>query len=85
MSLFNKDLPCMLLRQEVHGRPVTVLKCNGVVYCVDSMCYHQGGPLGQGDIEEICGIPTIRCPWHAHRVSFCSCHGIGADALEGPL
>lgn len=54
--------------QEIHGRPVTLLKKNGLIYCVDSLCYHQGGPLAEGDIEEFCGIPTIRCPWHAHRV-----------------
>lgn len=56
--------------QEVLGRSVTLLRHGGKVYCVDSLCSHMGGPLGQtGDIEDMQdGSACIKCPWHNFRV-----------------
>lgn len=39
------------------------------VYALDSICYHMGGPLVEGDIEEIAGHTTIVCPWHKYHIS----------------
>ncbi|KAK9819078.1 hypothetical protein WJX81_003841 [Elliptochloris bilobata] len=55
----------------VHGRTVTVLRHHGKVHCLDSLCYHMGGPLGdEGDIEDlaIASGACIKCPWHGHRI-----------------
>ncbi|KAF4655017.1 hypothetical protein FOZ61_007831 [Perkinsus olseni] len=38
------------------------------IYCLDSICYHMGGPLTSGDIEEIDGIPCLSCPWHKYKI-----------------
>jgi len=48
---------------------VTVLRHNGKLYCLDSTCYHTGGPLGSGDIEEVQGESCIVCPWHTYQVT----------------
>ena len=39
------------------------------LYCVDSTCYHAGGPIGLGDLEEVNGELCIKCPWHGYCVS----------------
>ena len=48
----------------VEGRYVTVIQHNAAYYCVDSSCFHSGGPLGNGALEDIENIPCIRCPSH---------------------
>jgi nitrite reductase/ring-hydroxylating ferredoxin subunit len=41
----------------------TYALCNvdGVIYCVDGICPHAGGPLAQGALHD----GTIVCPWHS--------------------
>mmetsp|Transcript_7329 Transcript_7329/g.22575 ORF Transcript_7329/g.22575 Transcript_7329/m.22575 type:complete len:195 (+) Transcript_7329:44-628(+) len=56
------------------GRYVSLLRVRGQVYAIDSICYHAGGPLGAGDIEEIVvdstrRVPCVRCPWHHYLLS----------------
>lgn len=52
------------------GRGVTVLRApDGTLRCLDLICYHAGGPLGQGPIEEVDGRDCIVCPWHSHKVT----------------
>jgi nitrite reductase/ring-hydroxylating ferredoxin subunit len=60
--------------KEVLGRSVTLLRHGGKVYCVDSLCSHMGGPLGQtGDIEDMQdGSACIKCPWHNFRFDLTS-------------
>jgi len=56
---------------EVQGRIVTVLTHKGTPYCFDTVCYHAGGPLGKGlieDIEEV-GASCVKCPWHSYCVA----------------
>ena len=50
-------------------RYVSVLRFRGSLYALDSVCYHAGGPLAVGDIEEVEGQPCILCPWHAYPIS----------------
>jgi len=44
----------------VDGRPLAVTRCAGRLGALDNHCPHQGGPLGEGTIEN--GL--LRCPWH---------------------
>jgi len=54
----------------VNGRFVTALRLkNGKLKCIDSTCYHAGGPLGIGDLEDVNGETCIKCPWHAYSIS----------------
>ncbi len=60
-------------QQELHGRPITVIRHHGKLYALDANCYHFGGPLGEeGDIEDIATGThrgaCITCPWHKHKV-----------------
>ena len=41
----------------------------GQLHCLDSTCYHAGGPLGAGDIEDVEGTACLSCPWHAYKVA----------------
>ncbi|GMF09305.1 unnamed protein product [Phytophthora lilii] len=46
-----------------------LLNVRGQVFCMDQACYHHGGPLVKGDIEELGGKTTIKCPWHAYHIA----------------
>lgn len=39
---------------------VALFNIGGELYAMDGICAHQGGPLGQGQIDA--GVVT--CPWH---------------------
>ncbi|KAG1666444.1 hypothetical protein FOA52_015114 [Chlamydomonas sp. UWO 241] len=60
------------LHATIEGRYVTVLRHKGVLHAIDSICYHAGGPLGVGDIEEVNGRPCILCPWHYYQIDLCT-------------
>mmetsp|Transcript_12772 Transcript_12772/g.17743 ORF Transcript_12772/g.17743 Transcript_12772/m.17743 type:complete len:176 (+) Transcript_12772:93-620(+) len=58
------------LHLKVGGRQISILRYKEEIYCMDSICYHTGGPLTLGDIEELVpGEPCIKCPWHSHPIS----------------
>ena len=45
----------------VRGSEVIALfRHSGVLYALDGLCMHQGGPLARGKLAE----GTIQCPWH---------------------
>mmetsp|Transcript_23211 Transcript_23211/g.50941 ORF Transcript_23211/g.50941 Transcript_23211/m.50941 type:complete len:215 (-) Transcript_23211:478-1122(-) len=53
---------------KVKGRYVTIVRHKGVLSCIDSVCFHAGGPLGIGDIEDLNGKDCIVCPWHYYKI-----------------
>jgi nitrite reductase (NADH) small subunit/3-phenylpropionate/trans-cinnamate dioxygenase ferredoxin subunit len=48
---------------EVGGKPVAVFNCDGAFFAIDDTCPHQGGPLGEGEVEGM----VVTCPWHEWR------------------
>jgi pyruvate oxidase len=46
----------------VDGRTVALARCGLTLGALDNRCPHQGGPLGEGSIEN--GL--LRCPWHGY-------------------
>ena len=46
----------------VDGRPVAVTRCGGRLGALENRCPHQGGPVGEGSIEN----GWLRCPWHGY-------------------
>ena len=46
----------------VDGRPVALTRCGGTVGALQNRCPHQGGPVGEGSIEN----GWLRCPWHGY-------------------
>ena len=48
---------------EVDDRLVVVLHVSGEVFAIDDVCTHDGGPLGEGALED----HTIACPRHGAK------------------
>jgi 3-phenylpropionate/trans-cinnamate dioxygenase ferredoxin subunit len=48
---------------EVDDRLVVVFRVGGQFYCLDDVCTHDGGPLGEGRLED----HTIACPRHGAK------------------
>jgi pyruvate oxidase len=46
----------------VDGRPVALTRCGGELGALENRCPHQGGPVGEGSIEN----GWLRCPWHGY-------------------
>jgi nitrite reductase (NADH) small subunit len=44
------------------GRAFCVANLNGTICVLDGVCPHEGGPLGEGSIEE----GRVACPWHGY-------------------
>jgi len=42
------------------GNIIAVFRHEGMLYAVDGLCMHQGGPLARGKLAN----GTIQCPWH---------------------
>ncbi|MGD9529454.1 thiamine pyrophosphate-binding protein [Pseudonocardia sp.] len=49
----------------VNGRTIALSRCGGRYGALDNHCPHQGGPLGEGSIEN----GWLRCPWHGYDYS----------------
>jgi len=55
---------------EVDGRHLALMRHRGHLHAVDATCYHMGGPLLLGDIEDVKGVgPCLTCPWHHYQIS----------------
>ena len=48
---------------EVDDRIVVLFKVGGDYFCIDDVCTHDGGPLGEGTLEGY----TIACPRHGAK------------------
>ncbi|MGA7107406.1 MAG: Rieske (2Fe-2S) protein [Terracidiphilus sp.] len=44
------------------GRALCVANVNGSICVLDGTCPHEGGPLGEGTIEN----GRVVCPWHGY-------------------
>jgi 3-phenylpropionate/trans-cinnamate dioxygenase ferredoxin subunit len=58
---------------------VALFHIDGQFFALQERCRHQGGPLSQGDIEDLGpaeGGICVRCPWHGLAFSIASgrCH-----------
>ena len=49
-----KEFPCG------ENKMVCVANVGGELSALDNVCLHRGGPLGEGDLEEL----IVTCPWH---------------------
>lgn len=45
---------------ELDGVDVAVFHVDGEYYALNNVCPHQGGPLGDGKVDDGC----VFCPWH---------------------
>ncbi|HZX60390.1 MAG TPA: non-heme iron oxygenase ferredoxin subunit [Candidatus Methylomirabilis sp.] len=45
---------------EADGHPIALYNVEGKFYALHNTCLHQGGPLGEGDVDGT----VVTCPWH---------------------
>lgn len=57
------------VKYNVNGRDIVVFYHNQKFYAMDQHCYHAGGPLEEGDIEDVAGHWCIICPYHKHKIT----------------
>jgi 3-phenylpropionate/trans-cinnamate dioxygenase ferredoxin component len=48
---------------EIDEHLVVLMHVGGQFYCLDDLCTHDGGPLGEGDLDD----HAIACPRHGAR------------------
>lgn len=68
------------------GRALCVANVDGTIAVLDGTCPHEGGPLGEGTIEE----GRVVCPWHSfafdvHTGASSDDPDIRAEVLEGKV
>ncbi|XP_041644004.1 Rieske domain-containing protein-like [Cheilinus undulatus] len=64
-------------------RDVLVLYHQEQFYAMDMHCYHAGGALQNGDIEEFNGQLCIVCPWHKYKITLEEGEGL-YQAVDDP-
>jgi len=70
----------------VNGRTLCVANVDGSIAVLDGTCPHEGGPLGEGTIEN--GL--LACPWHNYsfdpRTGICSTDAsLKAEVIEARI
>ena len=45
---------------QADGKEIALFNVGGEFFATDNTCLHQGGPLGEGELEE----SVVTCPWH---------------------
>ena len=60
----QSDLPRqgLVLEVSLDGRPLCVANVDGAICVLDGTCPHEGGPLGEGSLEN----GRVVCPWHGY-------------------
>ena len=48
---------------EIDDRLIVLFRVNNEVFALDDVCTHDGGPLGEGELED----HTIACPRHGAK------------------
>lgn len=63
---------------EVDGIEVVIVNLNGEFYAIEDVCTHDGGPLGEGELE---GCQII-CPRHGARFDVRTGQALTLPAFE---
>jgi 3-phenylpropionate/trans-cinnamate dioxygenase ferredoxin subunit len=66
------------LTVEIGDRVVVLFHVSGKIYCLDDVCTHDGGPLGDGPLEDHC----VACPRHGARFDIRSGEALTMPATE---
>jgi len=70
--------PCEKKIYEVDGILVVVVNLDGEYYCIEDVCTHDGGPLGEGDLDD----GEIVCPRHGARFDLRTGAAVKLPAFE---
>lgn len=58
------DCPAGASEHVAGGRMVALFRVDDQLYALDGVCPHQGGPLGQGELQRAGEACFVTCPWH---------------------
>jgi len=76
------DLPPQgKLTVEIDGRFVVLFRIDGQVSCIDDVCTHDGGTLGDGDLENF----SIACPRHGAKFDVRNGQAMTMPATEATI
>jgi nitrite reductase/ring-hydroxylating ferredoxin subunit/uncharacterized membrane protein len=64
-----------LMRVEVNGVKILLVRRNGQLSALGELCSHLGGPLAEGKLDGDCVV----CPWHASKFALSS-----GEVVDGP-
>jgi nitrite reductase (NADH) small subunit len=53
---------------EAQGKLIAIFNVAGTIYALENECLHQGGPLGEGDLDG----EVVTCPWHGWQYNVCT-------------
>jgi nitrite reductase/ring-hydroxylating ferredoxin subunit len=60
------------------GTQICIANVDGTLYAIGGECTHQGGPLGEGELDGT----VVTCPWHGSRFDVTSGAVVGPPASE---
>lgn len=66
------------------SKEICIANVNGEYSAMDNVCLHQGGPLGQGMVEN----GKVVCPWHGWEwdpKTGCAAHNANARVAVYPI
>ena len=67
-----------VLPLEIDDRFIVLVKLEEGLYCLDDVCTHDGGPLGEGDLHGHCLV----CPRHGAQFDVRSGQAVTMPATE---
>ena len=62
---------------DVDGDSLALARVDGDIYCIDNICTHDGGPLGEGELDGT----ALECPRHGARFDVCTGRALSFPAV----
>lgn len=60
----------------LNDKEIALFNVGGTIFALDNTCLHQGGPLGEGTLED----KIVTCPWHGWQYDVTSgCNTFNPD------
>lgn len=66
---------------EVDERLIVLFHVGGDYYCLEDVCTHDGGPLGEGSLDGM----TIACPRHGAKFDISNGDALSMPATTGTM
>ena len=63
---------------QIKGKDIVIINIAGRLYALADLCSHDGGPLGEGNLEG----EAIKCPRHGARFSLATGKALNLPAVE---
>ena len=61
---------------------LAIYNVDGALYALDGVCPHQGGPLGNGRLEQC----IVTCPWHGWQFDVrTGAHKLSTSVVQPPF